>query len=70
MSKLSKLENAINSFPEEYREILSTMHFLLVSGDIQTLRHFTNGARRMALALTSEESVLKPLQDIHDLLSK
>ena len=70
MSKPSKLETAINAIPEEYREIRSTMNFLLDDGDIQTLRHFTNGARRMALALTSEDSVLKPLQDIHDLLSK
>lgn len=70
MSKLSKLENAINSFPEEYREIWSAMSFLLVIGDMQALRHFTDGVRMMALALTSEDSVLKPLQDIHDLLSE
>lgn len=70
MSKLFKLENAINSLPEEYREIRSAMNYLLDSGDIQAIRHFTNGVRRMALALTSEDSVLEPLQDIHDLFSK
>lgn len=70
MSKPSKLETAINAIPEEYEQIRTTMIFILDNGGIQALRDYTNGVRKIALALTSEDSVLEPLQDIHDLLSK
>lgn len=70
MSKPSQLETAINAIPEEYEQIRATMIFILDNGGIQALRDYTNGVRKIALALTSEDSVLEPLQDIHNLLSE
>ena len=68
MNRIEQLQEAINALPPEYREIWSAMSYLLEQGQLSTLFAYVTGARAMALHLTSDESLLKPLSDIRELL--
>ena len=68
MSKVEQLREAINALPPEYLEIWGTMTYLLERGELGTLRAYVSAARAMALHLTSDEALLKPLSDIRELL--
>ena len=68
MSKLEQLQEAINALQPEYRGIWSRMTYLLERGQLSTLSAYAEGTRAMALHLTSDESLLKPLSDIRELL--
>ena len=67
MSKFEQLQQAIEAIPAEYG-VWGAMSLLLSSGEINTLRAYVSGARTMALYLTSDEALLKPLSDIQELL--
>ena len=68
MSKFEQLRQAIDALPSEYRGIWITMSYLLEWGKLDTLRAYVNGAGAMALHLTSDEALLKPLSDIQEIL--
>ena len=68
MSKLEQLREAIDAVPAGYGSLWSTMSLLLSKGELGTLRAYVTGARTMALHLTSDEALLKPLTAIQELL--
>ena len=68
MSKFEQLREAIDAIPAEYRGIWSTMTHLLERGQLSTLLAYAEGTRAMALHLTSDEALLKPLTTIQELL--
>ena len=68
MSKFEQLKEAIDAIPAEYRRIWSTMTRLLDGGQLSTLSTYTKRTRTMALHLTSDEALLKPLTTIQELL--
>lgn len=68
MSKFEQLRQAIDAIPAEYRGVWGAMSLLLSSGEINPLRAYVSGARTMALHLTSDGALLKPLSDIQELL--
>lgn len=68
MNKPEQLRHAVDAVPVEYRGIWSTMSLLLSKGKLETLCAYVTGARTMALNLTSDETLLKSLSDIEELL--
>ena len=68
MTKLEQLQQAIDAIPPEYRGIWSRMTYLLEQGQFSALFAYAEGTRAMALHLTSDEALLKPLSDIQEIL--
>lgn len=68
MNNLEQLRQAVDAVPAGYRGLWGAMSLLLSEGGLGTLRAYVTGARTMALHLTSDETLLKSLSDIEELL--
>lgn len=68
MNKLEQLQAEINRIPDELHVPRSVLGNLLGAMALGEMRTYSLGLYDMAVQLTSDEAVMKPLREIRELL--
>ena len=68
MNKLEKLQAAIRTLPDEFVVVRNRLKFLLDAADIGEMRAYSLGLYDVAVQLTSDEALMKPLREIREVL--
>ena len=68
MNKLEKLQAAIRTLPDEFVVVRNRLTFLLDTAAIGEMRTYSLGLYDVAVQLTLDEALMKPLREIREVL--